>query len=421
MQPLTYTDPATARLYADVVLSLSELGTSRFGRPLVLANYTDVTPTLTDLAAVEEALTRVDEKVTALDAGYHRDYMEAVTRASRAVVSILRDEDRPYRELVSDILEIDHVPIPDRETQRLRDELHEGLALLGYAGDLEAQVPAWLADTSLTGDAVIEWGRQILHDARRDTEARVLTLPPGEGIDSFTGVRDVHYSGRSQYTGAARGWLHFNVDKHWQRDLFVHVLCHEAYPGHQTFYALWDQLYGQGRWPVEAAYYQLNNPTNAVFEGGPEIAMHMLGWDEGDSPEALRLRMGVTYMDLGRIAMNNACLACNSGDMRRDEAVELMVDHFVLRDDAERAYTFFTDSLARTNYAQYYYGRRIVRLAFERFEGSDAGRQAFFDILYRTPHTTRTFIDAVAAASGRPFDPFAFDAPVAADAASPAA
>jgi len=269
-------------------------------------------------------------------------------------------------------------------------------------------VPAWLEATSLTGDAVIEFGQGILGDARRDTERRVLELPPGEGIDSFTGIRDVHYSGRSQYTGDFRGWLHFNVDKHWQRDLFVHVLCHEAYPGHQTFYALWDWLYQQGRWPVEAAYYQLNNPTNAVFEGGPESAMHFLGWDDGDSSEAIALRAAVAYMDLGRIAMNNACLWCNSGEMTRDEAVTLMVEHFVLRDDAERAYQFFTDDLARTNYAQYYYGRRIVKLAFERFERADADRKRFFDLIYRTPHTTSTFVQAVADASGAPFDPFSY-------------
>jgi hypothetical protein len=292
---------------------------------------------------------------------------------------------------------------------RLRDELHELLGRLGYEGPLERQVPAWLAATSLTGDAVIEFGQGILDDARRATEERVLKLPPGEGVDSFTGIRDVHYSGRSQYTGGFRGWLHFNVDKSWQRDLFVHVLCHEAYPGHQTFYALWDELYQQGRWPIEAAYYQLNAPTNAVFEGGPEMAMHFLGWDAGDDPQALALRAAVAYMDLGRIAMNDTCLWVNTGAMTGAEAVERMVESFVLRDDAERVVQFFTDPLARTNYAQYYYGRRIVRLAFERFAGSEADRQRFFDLLYRTPHSTRTFVDAVAEASGRPFDPFAFD------------
>ena len=286
----------------------------------------------------------------------------------------------------------------------------EDLGHLGYDGELDAQVQAWLAGTSLTGDAVIDFGQAVIDDARRDTEKRVLTLPPGEGIDSFTGIRNVHYSGRSQYTGNFRGWLHFNVDKSWQRDLFVHVLCHEAYPGHQTFYALWDQLFQQRRWPIEAAYYQLNNPTNTVFEGGPEIAMHMLGWDDGDHDDARRLRAAVTYMDLGRIAMNNACLWVNEGNMTRTEAVDLMVDHYVLHDDAERAFDFFTDGLARTNYAQYYYGRRIVRLAFERFEHDEAKRQTFFDILYRTPHSTSTFITAIEEASGNPFDPFQFDA-----------
>lgn len=408
MTPQTYTDHDTARRYVDVVTSLSELGTARFGRPLVLANYTDVVPSLKSLDAVDGAIDEVAATVEGMPDGHPRAYMQALLRGSRTVVSILRSEDRPYRELVRGILEIDHGAIPESETQRLRAELHEGLGQLGYEGALEVQVPAWLEATSLTGDAVIEFGQSILDDARRDTERRVLTLPPGEGVDSFTGIRNVHYSGRSQYTGDYRGWLHFNVDKHWQRDLFVHVLCHEAYPGHQTFYALWDWLYQQGRWPVEAAYYQLNNPTNAVFEGGPESAMHFIAWDDGDTREALALRVAVAYMDLGRIAMNNACLWCNSGEMRREQAVELMVDHFVLRDDAERAYQFFTDDLARTNYAQYYYGRRIVKLAYERFEHDEAQRQRFFDIIYRTPHTTSTFVQAVADASGAPFDPFSY-------------
>jgi hypothetical protein len=406
MEPLTYTDPVTARRYVDAVLSLSELGQPRFGRPLVLANYTDVQPTCTSLGAVEGALDEVEAGVAALEPGHPRAYLEALLRGSRTVVSILRGEDRPYRALVQGILEIDHQPIPESERVRLRDELHEGLGRLGFEGPLERQVASWLAATSLTGDAVIEFGQGILGDARRDTEARVLELPPGEGVDSFTGIRDVHYSGRSQYTGDYRGWLHFNVDKHWQRDLFVHVLCHEAYPGHQTFYALWDWLYQQRRWPVEAAYYQLNNPTNAVFEGGPESAMHFLGWDDGESREALALRVAVAYMDLGRIAMNDACLWCNTGEMTREQAVDLMVEHFVLRDDAERAHAFFTDDLARTNYAQYYYGRRLVKLAYARFEHDEAARARFFDLLYRTPHTTSTFITAVADASGRPFDPF---------------
>lgn len=405
---LTYTDPDTARLYVDVVLSLSELGNSRFGRPLVMTNYTDVRASLTSLDKVEEALQKVKEKVQVMTPGHPRSYMKALVRSSTAMLGVLRGEDRPYRELVRDILEVEHTFIPESESERLRSELHEGLAKLGYSGKLDRQIKTWLQDTSLTGDSVIDWGQSIIDRARRDTEARVLKLPPGEGIDSFTGVRNVHYSGRSQYSGGFRGWLQFNIDKQWQRDLFVHVLCHEAYPGHQTFYALWDQLYQQGRWPVEAGYYQLNSPTNTVFEGGPEIAMHMLGWDEGEDSDALSLRMGVAYMDLGQIAMNNACLACNTGQMTRGEAVDLMVDHFVLPEDAERAYEFFTDSLARTNYAQYYYGRRIVRLAFERFEGSIKGRQDFFDILYRTPHSTSTFIQVVAEASGQPFDPFTY-------------
>jgi hypothetical protein len=335
--------------------------------------------------------------------------MRALVRASRAVVGRLRGEERPYLDVVRDIIEIDLEPIPDSEAERLRDELRDGLGELGYDGTLEERVVAWRDATSLTGDAVIEFARTIMDDARRATIDRVVALPEGEGLDDVYGVRDVFYSGRSKYVGDYRGWVHFNVDKTWQRDVFVQVLCHEAYPGHQTFYALWDHLYREGRWPIEAAFYQRNAPTNPIFEGGPESAMHFIGWDVGDTPEALGYRLGQTYKDLGRIAMQNACLWVNTGHMTRDEAVELMVEHLVPRDDAERAYAFFTNAVSRTHYPQYYYGRRIVAKAFRRFEGSDEARRRFFDLIYRTPHTTSTFISAVAEASGAPFDPFRFE------------
>jgi hypothetical protein len=409
MNHLTYTDPENATRYVNIVASLSKIGEdpAYLGREMLLSNYSGVVPSLTTLEEVEEELARVEAAASGL-AGHPGAYMRALVTSSHAMISILRKEGRPYLDLVRDIIEVDFRPIPEGEAVRLREELSGGLAELGYAGSLRDQVDAWLAATSMTGEAVIEFGKGILERARTDTIEKVTPLPEGEGVDSFTGVRDVFYSGRSAYTGNYRGWLHFNIDKHWQRDVFTQVLCHEAYPGHQTFYTLWDQLFQEGRWPVEAAFYTRNAPTNPIFEGGPEVAMHLVGWDVGDTPEALGLRMGQVYKDLGRIAMNNACLGVNTGAMTKEEAIDLMVDHLVLRDDAERAYGFFTNAVSRTHYPQYYYGRRIVDEALKRMEGDPALRERFIDMLYRTPHTTSTFVDAVSEATGAPFDPFSY-------------
>ena len=411
MEPLAYTTPELGRRYVDLVASMSRYGEApeRLGREMLLSNYSGVEPSMDELPAMRDALEEIAAHVDGLS-GHEGAYMRALVRGSRALLGRLEGVERSYLETVRDIIEIDLREIPESEGARLRAELHDGLGELGYRGDLRQRVDAWRAETSMTGDAVIDFAKTIMDEARRATEARVLTLPEGEGLDDVYGVRDVFYSGRSKYVGDYRGWVHFNVDKQWQRDVFVQVLTHEAYPGHQTFYALWDQLYREGRWPIEAAFYQRNAPTNPIFEGGPESALHFLGWDEGDGREALALRMGQVSKDLGRIAMQNACLLVNDGRMSREEAVDLMVDHLVLRDDAERAYGFFTNPVSRTHYPQYYYGRRIVQQAFERFEGSEADRQRFFDIIYRTPHTTSTFIAAIEAASGRPFDPFRYDA-----------
>jgi len=409
MEPLSYTTPALGRRYVDLVASMSRYGEApeRLGREMLLSNYSGVEPTMSELPEMHAALDEVAAAVEGLD-GHPQAYMRALVRSSRALLGRLAGEERPYLEMVRDILEVDLREIPNRESARLREQLFDGLGELGYRGSLEDRVSAWRAATSITGDAVIELAHGVMARARAATEERVLSLPEGEGLDEVFGVRNVFYSGRSKYTGNYRGWIHFNIDKQWQKDVFVQVLAHEGYPGHQAFYAVWDQLFRSGRWPVEAAFYQRNAPTNTVFEGGPESALHFLGWDEGDSREALALRLGQISKDLGRIAMQNACMWVNQGEMTRAQAVELMVDHFVLRDDAERAFAFFTDPVSRTNYPQYYYGRRIVKLAFERFEGSEGDRQRFFDLIYRTPHTTSTFIAAVAEASGAPFDPFVY-------------
>jgi hypothetical protein len=403
-----YTHPEVARLWVDVVVSISDLGVGKFGKELVLANYSHAKPTIKSLPALEAALTRVEQAV-AEQPGHAGEYMRILCRSQRAVLSILQGENRPYLGLVRDILDLEFRPIPSSEAEKLRVQLDEGLSKLGYRGTLQEKVDRWLEETSLTGEAVIDMAKKIVGATRQATLERVVKLPETEGLDSIYSVRNVHYSGRSQYTGNHRGWLHFNIDKNWQKDMFVQILCHEGYPGHQTFYCLWDVLFQEGRWPLEAAYYQLNNPTNVVFEGGPEVAMTFIDWDQGDSPDATARRVGQIFKDLHRIGMNNACLYANLGEMNRKQAVDHMVQHLTLRDDAERAYDFMTNPLARTNYPQYYYGRRVVEKAFSLMSGTQAMREKFYDIIYRTPHTTSTFVKAVAAATGRPFDPFRYD------------
>lgn len=404
-----YTDQETARKWVDIVVSLSAIGEAEdiFGKPMVLANYSNAQPTLKTLDAVEEALHEVEEKTAALT-GHAGDYMRVLTKAQRAVISIMRKEERPYLELVNDILDLEFTVIPDSEAARHRDELYAGLGELGYTGTLDERIEAWLAETTLTGEAVIDLAKEVVGKQREDTLAKVVQLPDTEGLDRIYSVRNVHYSGRSAYTGNHRGWLHFNIDKNWQRDIFIQVLSHEGYPGHQTFYCLWDVLFNEGKWPLEAAYYQLNGPTNVVFEGGPEVALHFIGWDVGDSREAIGLRVGQVFKDLQRIGMNNVCYYTNQGQMSQQESIEYMMSHKMDRGDAERAYQFITHPMSRTHYPQYYYGRRVVNEAFKLMEGSEEGRQKFFDILYRTPHTTSTFIKAIADATGTDFNPYLY-------------
>lgn len=156
----------------------------------------------------------------------------------------------------------------------------------------------------------------------------------------------------------------------------------------------------------------IDSPTNALFEGGPETALHFLGWDDqtADTPEVSKeekqqFRAARDYLDLQRIGMTNACTYVNTGQMSKAQAIAYMGKVGYLHDvEAGLAYRFFTDPIQRIYYPSYYYGRWMVGRAYDSV--TPAQRQQYFHALYDTPHTTSTFIAAVAEIIGRPFDPF---------------
>lgn len=187
-------------------------------------------------------------------------------------------------------------------------------------------------------------------------------------------------------------------------------MTHESYSGHQAFYCLWDYLFLQGKWPLEASYYFINSPTNALFEGGPEVSLHFLGWDTEDIPgisvyQRQQYVLARNFMDLQRIAMTNACYQVNLGYAGKGEALEYMNRIGMVKGvEAENAYRFFTNPVKRTYYPVYYHGRWIVGKSYDLVPVNM--REDYFKILYATPHTTETFIKEIEILLGVDFDPF---------------
>ena len=227
-------------------------------------------------------------------------------------------------------------------------------------------------------------------------------------------IGGVFWSGNSAYLGNFRGQLTFNIDRGWSVPTFATILCHEAYPGHQAFYSHWDDLYLQGKLPLEGAFYSTaGNPANPMIEGSPECGLHFLGWDDVRvdtpeiTPEEKEIYMaGRDVLDLMRLYQMQACW------MRHvEEAPEADVIDYMLRDgimtkvEASNTLRFATHPVQMYYYPAYYYGHWLVYGCYEAVPAEK--KEAFFRLLYDRPHTNETLIAETEELVGRKLDPLA--------------
>ncbi|MFD1861366.1 hypothetical protein [Planococcus chinensis] len=408
---LRWTPQPTGDAIVDIVLSLNEQAKAMHGTEVATASYSSFKPSLTSLDAIARKIEEVEKDIRNLG-GHPGRYLRSMLNAKGYFVRSLQGDDLPYAEYIANIQELPSTLIPEEAMARHRNLVEEGLTNLGYQGTLKEKAESWLKETLIAPDKVVEVAESMKDKSKIGTLQRVIGLPEEDEIDYIKSIRGVFWSGYSKYTGDFRGNLTFNIDRPWTEPVLAQIMTHEGYPGHQAFYCRWDYLFQQGELPLEASYYLINTPTNALFEGGPESALHFLGWDrDEEETEGIPLAQKAQYklardwIDMQRMAMTNACYLFNTGEMDKAEAVAYMMEKGLLGEiEANNCYRFFSDPIQKTYYPSYYYGRWMVGKAYDSV--SKEQRADFFKILYDTPHTTNTFIDAVSELSGRKFQPF---------------
>ena len=250
---LYWTDPETARRIVDIAASISRYAEANFCDKPMTANYSHTQPTLETLPEMAAAADAVKARVEGL-AGHPGAYLRSMTRAFGTLVRYMGDPAYPYHEAVKDILEVDLQPIPEANFDALAAKIDLKLAEWGYTGPANQKIAAWQADRRIPAEEVTAVASRFLDKSRSFAAARVCALPPSEGIDSVNSIRGVYWSGLSEYLGDFQGRLTFNIDRPWNVPTFASILTHEGYPGHHTYYTLWDHLYQQGKLPMEAAF-----------------------------------------------------------------------------------------------------------------------------------------------------------------------
>lgn len=410
---MRYTKEGNGELMVNVVGSISRLTEERHGDKTILANYGHVEATLQTPEEILRATETLQKEFKDVP-GHAGMYLRGMVDAFQMNARVLSGEQISMKDAIAVMQQVTLAPMPQKKMDDLTNKVTEGLGKRGYTGTIGEQVQSWLGDTALKPEEVTATAKRFLDRAKNATLKLVTDLPEGDGIDDVYAIRNVFWSGLSQYLGDYRGDLTFNIDRPWSLPTFGNVLCHEGYPGHQTFYCHWDDLYRTGRLPLEAAFYSTaGNPANPMFEGSPECGLHFLGWDdfsentpEISDEEKADFALGRHVQDLQRMLQMQGYYKYHVEGASKEEVVEYMLSTGIAsRIEAENACKFFTHPVQQYYYPAYYYGRWMIYEAYERIPKER--RNEFFRFLYDMPHTNETFIKGIADMTGQAFDPFA--------------
>lgn len=408
---LRYAPEGIGEQIVQIVGAISLITERDYDDPTMLANYS--------LQKIEEmkpdkiaAMARNVKAAVKDMPGREGMYLNGMIDAFEMFARILDGEKIPYKDAIRVMQQVELRPIPADKFEQITQTADRSLTDMGFEGSVGQKVRTWLTQTALPGDQVSSYSEDLIRKAKEKTEKLIVKMAPGDGIDQVKTVRGVFWSGNSKYLGNFRGQLTFNIDKPWSVPTFGNVLCHEAYPGHQAFYSHWDDLYLQGKLPLEGAYYSTaGNPANPMFEGSPECGLHFLGWDDFtmDTPEISDeqkkiFAVGREILDLQRLYQQQAAYLFHvEGAPREDVIAYMMKDGVFTQVEAENTLRFATHPVQQYYYPAYYYGHRLV---WELYEAMPAEkREAFFRLLYDRPHTSQTLILEASELAGKTLDP----------------
>ncbi|MBM4456373.1 MAG: hypothetical protein FJ011_01200 [Chloroflexi bacterium] len=293
----------------------------------------------------------------------------------------------PYAERVVAYLQVPGERVPQATIAALAEDLRGLLVAEGYADDLAIALPQWIERRSIRGEALQTLAEELMEQARTTTNERIMPLPAEHRVElSFP--KNFPFNGYSAYKRDYRGTVELNGDIGWHIPALKHLVCHEAFPGHQTFSALRELRYRQGLIPVEGTLYFSNTPITPIVEGAAEIGQELLGMVKTADD-----RLFDVYNRYQSACATNLAFDCNADGKDQETAVrEYMALTHVPRGQAERRYRFWSHPLWQTGFPHYWYGREFMQECYQRM-AADVPR--FVEMIYTEPHTVRTLREAV--------------------------
>ena len=405
---LRWTNEQVGDTIVDIVVSINKFVIDNKITDLcVSANYSGEQPTLNTLDEIHDKLKFVEKEIAALP-GHPGDYLRSMNKSHQVLLRWLADDGISYFDAVKGVIEVALHEVPRQNIDCAAEDIDKTLTDIGYTGTAPEKLKKWREDLRIPDDQVVPVAKQYLQRLKEKSHNTVRALPPDK-IESVNAIRDVRWGALSTYLGDYTGELTFNIDKPWTAPGLICVLAHEGYPGHHTFYTLWDYLFRQGKLPLEASYYIVDSPTNCLFEGAPDNAIHFVGWDDPtrDTPEISKedkngIVLASKVSDLTQMYRMNANYFFNVEHRSREEVESYMRSAGFFSEDEAKSFKDNSRNYQGIYMPCYYYGRWMIRQAYDLYED----KEEFFKVIYDTPQTNATLIKTIEKKTGKPFEPF---------------
>lgn len=233
----------------------------------------------TDVAAARAHFRALQQEATALPEPDRRLYYQQVCTSALTALQWC-EEPVPLAEQIKGYLHLEPSPASDTELGRLRSQMRETLADLGFLqGSLADQCAAWEAKNRLPEGEVPGVVDALLAEAWDRTEQWMeIPVPRGDGMQVVP-VREAHFNARCDFQNRR---IELNVDPILTRAGLKHLVCHEAYPGHFVHFATRLRRFHDGLSPADGLLSTLNSASSCTFEGLGDYGPTFLDWLDAD-------------------------------------------------------------------------------------------------------------------------------------------
>ena len=295
-------------------------------------------------------------------------WLEAQLVALETAARKLAGEDLSYQDEIQGYYGIPAEWVSEDRFEEVHRKLDDALP---GKGPLAERYLAWREGDTLSGEPLARVTEALAAEVRQRTSDR-FGLPAGESVD-WEFVTDQSWAAYNHYEGALHSRVEVNTDAQLNPAFLVHVIAHEAYPGHHTEHAWKEQRLVREQGRIEETLALNGSPQSIVAEGIAELAVEMaLGDEEWDVTARHMAGTGTAYdPDVSRAvqeATNDFGVAGNVAWMLHadgrsvDEARDyLMRWALTSQERADRALRFIADPMWRSYSITYIEGYRLAR------------------------------------------------------------